>query len=101
MERRELEERLCDVVYTSDVINQTKEECAEMIVALSHLLRNIGQTNPVRMSREQAVQNILEETADVMNCIELLKRKLPCWDEYKVEEIRNAKLIRWLNECSM
>lgn len=45
--------------------NQCVEECAELIQALNKFKRSFGAGKPPRISREEALDNIIEEIADV------------------------------------
>ena len=75
------------------VLEQLAEECAELSqVALkkARILRNENPTN----ARLSAVDlNLIEESGDVINCLEVLTYI----NNPLVDEMRTKKLTRWVN----
>lgn len=55
------------------LIFQTIEECGELIKALSKLNRTHGIGQITETTEDAAMQNVIEEIADVEICIEQLK----------------------------
>lgn len=84
-----------DRVPIEEVLAQLAEEAAELGKAALKLRRAIDGTNPTPVTIEQASDNLAEEIADVLLCLEVIE-----FDIDDVEELRqamNAKLKRWVN----
>lgn len=73
-----------------EILCQCAEECAELAQACLKMRRVLRGTTPV--SAETAAQNIVEETGDVLNCIDVMvDRKMVIIDNAQ----RREKLKRW------
>lgn len=75
-------------------MRQTQEECAELIVALSHFMRAKagGSIEGMRAAQE----NICEEAADVCLCIKELGAYFFGLEEYELNIAMNGKADRQL-----
>lgn len=73
-----------------ELLAQTAEECAELAKAALKLRRVIDGRNPTPVTMEEALDNLEEETADVLGCMMLLE---PDWA--KLESRIRFKMKRW------
>lgn len=81
-----------DYLTEPEILAQLAEEAAELAQAALKLRRVLDGTNPTPVTEEEARAHLLEEYADVKNCIEPLN-----WpDRQLVGQYRAAKLERWL-----
>ena len=73
---------------------QVAEECAELIQAASKLARIEAGDNPAAISKDEAINNLVEEIADVNNAIAALRldEVLPSGI---VEVLQREKIDRW------
>ena len=55
-----------------DRIDQLMEECSELLVACSKRKRALQGTNPTPVTAEEALQEIKEESQDVLNVMHVL-----------------------------
>lgn len=85
---------IIDCLPTEELLAQLAEEASELAQAALKLRRVENGTNPTRISKEDAIKNILEEIADVKLSIHLLG-----FDSKKAEEvcrdIMEEKTDRW------
>lgn len=73
---------------------QVAEECAELIQAASKLIRLKAGDNPTVIEKDEAIDNLVEEIADVNNAIAALRLDdvLPSGT---LEEKEREKIDRW------
>lgn len=75
--------------------DQCIEECSELIQALNKYSRACGKGKPTKMTKEEALANVIEEIADVEVMLEqmvhLLGIKRYDISLVKVEKIRNTR----------
>ena len=83
-----------------EVLSQMKEEAAELIVAANKARRASDDLNPTPVSREEAEEMILEELADLSNCIVALGLDTPM-NLLKVKGIMNWKACRWAESVGL
>lgn len=76
---------------TTTQLHQLMEEAAELIVSVSHYIRD----------REYALDNLIEETADVTIMLEQLTEIFGNDFTNKVEEIKIEKLTRLKNKLEV
>lgn len=85
---------IVDCLPTEELLAQLAEEASELAQAALKLRRVEDGTNPARISKEDAIKNLLEEIADVKLSIHLLG-----FDSEKAEEvcrdIMAEKTDRW------
>ncbi|MBQ3257829.1 MAG: hypothetical protein IJA67_10525 [Oscillospiraceae bacterium] len=77
----------------ADKVGQLAEEASELCHAALKLERVLRGTNPTPVTKPEAIQKVLEETADVLNCLEVL-RIYP--DTESIAVIRSEKMDRWV-----
>jgi NTP pyrophosphatase (non-canonical NTP hydrolase) len=83
-----------DILGLQTMLFQTQEECSELIKAISKYNRINGIGQKTDMSRADAFQNLLEEMADVLICVDGLVYLLGC--EREVEEYEKIALNKTL-----
>lgn len=83
-------------------LEQVAEECGELAQACLKLIRAEGNGNPCRISKEEAMDKLIEEIADLDLAIDkivndLAKNERP--DIYKtINSTYQAKKERWIEE---
>lgn len=58
------------------LLDQVAEEAAELVQACIKYKRALGMSTPTKCSAEKALENILEEFADTVGCMEALKQRM-------------------------
>lgn len=71
-------------------LRQAQEECAELILAISHFIRHIDRPNK-EWNHDGSVDNLIEETADVLNMAEQVRYIV---GPEAVDRVREEKLER-------
>lgn len=79
--------------------NQLVEECAELIQAVNKYRRAQGAGQRTTVTVEMALENLVEEMADVEICLEQIKHLLSCHDS--VEKIKERKINRQLERINI
>lgn len=77
-----------------DLFAMLAEECAELAQAALKARRAEGEGTPTPMSREQAYDQLVEELADVNNCLRALGLTRDI-TRYRVKSVADAKMDRW------
>ena len=75
------------------MLDQTIEECAELIMACEKLKRNIVPGNPTPVTKDEAIASVTEEIADVTTCMIKLMDKLGI-SMRTINEIVLQKILR-------
>jgi len=82
-------------------LEQLTEECGELIQASMKLIRALGNGNPTKVSKDEAIAKVLEEWSDVeIAGIYILKmlEGMAGYDIYeKIDEIGKFKEQRWID----
>lgn len=82
-------------------LEQLTEECGELIQASMKLIRALGNGNPTRVSKDEAIAKVLEEWSDVEIAGIYILRMLEGMADYdiyeKIEEIGKFKEQRWID----
>lgn len=68
------------------------EEASELSKAALKLARIYRNENPTPVTKEEAIDNLNEEIADVLVCVRSLREVSP----EKIKEISDNKLARWI-----
>lgn len=77
-----------------ELLTQLAEECAELSKAALKLRRVYNGNNPTPVRRPEAYDNVIEEIADVMLCIDVLG--MNDFDHFKkITKIMETKTLRW------
>lgn len=77
-------------------LEQLAEEASELSKAALKLARVIRGENPTPVSYAQAVDSLMEETADVRNCLNVLQDgAFPI--SLNTEQTEQAKMNRWID----
>lgn len=80
------------LITGDELLRQTAEEAAELAQAALKVIRAAKGTTP--LDREDAVDMLVEEIADVQNCIAVLSERLPGLQD-KANKISAEKMKRW------
>ena len=80
------------LITEHEVACQLCEEAAELFQAANKLRRLLDGKNPTPKRREEIMEDLLEEAADVSGCLLLLGIGLE-----EIKAIRSRKLRRWYN----
>ncbi len=86
-------------VPENEIFCQLAEECSELAQAALKLRRTTIKTNPTPQTYDMAFANLVEETADVLACLELIFGNE---EEVKndIEHLKLWKLKRWADRVS-
>lgn len=85
-------------------LEQVAEECGELTQACMKTIRAFGNGNPCDISKDQAIDNLVEEMADLSIAIGYLIRKVASYgyfegDENQIFDLINKigveKAVRW------
>lgn len=71
-------------------IDQLQEECGELIAACNKYKRTLGFGYLTSCSKKKAFENLIEEMADVENCLIAIKDLLGI-DQEQIDKIIEAK----------
>jgi hypothetical protein len=95
MTHRETINEIRKTVSKDDLLCQLAEECSELSQAALKLRRAITKTNPTPVTYNQALEDLMEEAADVLLCL----RVLPEVEEngYIIDIGIAEKAERWMN----
>lgn len=95
MTHRETINEIRKTVSKDDLLCQLAEECSELAQAALKLRRAITKTNPTPVTYNQALEDLMEEAADVLLCL----RVLPELEEYGyiIDIGITEKAERWLS----
>lgn len=81
-------------------LEQLTEECGELIQASMKLIRALGNGNPTKVSKDEAIAKVLEEWSDVEVAGIYILRMLEGMVDYdiyeRIDEIGKFKEQRWI-----
>ena len=80
-----------DILPETEILAQLAEEAAELAQAALKLRRVLDGTNPTPVTETEARRNLVEECADVLNC---LNYALDLPDKCLCEAVRKQKMRR-------
>lgn len=86
---------IIDKIGIPALLEQTAEECTELAQACLKLARKIRGNNPTPKDVPELIENLEEEVADVVICIESLADD-GIIDIDNVNDISEAKEKRWM-----
>lgn len=81
-----------DNLAETDMYLQLAEEASELSQAASKYIRVLRGNNPTPVTRHEAVENVLEEFADVLVCFEAL---FSTYQNDHVATVKASKASRW------
>lgn len=86
---------ITEKVGREELLCQLAEEASELAVAANKLRRSLTDKNPTPIATEDAYQNLLQEVADVSNCLVALgldngMNRMFIWRTAK------DKMVRWV-----
>lgn len=85
-------EMISEIITGEELLRQTAEEAAELAQAALKVIRVARGTTP--LDGETAVDMLIEEIADVQNCIAVLAERLTALRD-KADKISVEKMKRW------
>lgn len=83
---------ISEIISGDELLRQTAEEAVELAQAALKVIRAAKGTTP--LDGEDAVDMLVEEIADVQNCIAVLSERLPGLQD-KANKISAEKMKRW------
>ena len=83
-------------IGTPAALEQLAEECCELGQAALKLARFLRGQNPTRKTRRECQDDLREEVADVLLCIELIQRAGIVGSLGHIDEIVTEKHTRWI-----
>lgn len=84
--------KISHLITGDELLRQTAEEAVELAQAALKVIRAAKGTTP--LDGEDAVDMLVEEIADVQNCIAVLSERLPGLQD-KANKISAEKMKRW------
>lgn len=79
-----------------DILCQIAEEASELAKAALKFKRAIEGTNPTPVTKKEAIENLVEEIADIELCLNIFSTKISDDFPYDLEEeIYTTKADRW------
>ena len=88
--------KIRELLPKEEILAQCAEECSELAKACHKLRRVYDRTNPTPITEEQAASNLVEEFADVINCLDCLNFFESEFVMNTIEETINRKRERWI-----
>ena len=85
---------IADIIGLPALLEQTAEECAELGKACLKLSRKLRGENTTPLTKDEILDNLNEEIADISLCIEEL-RVAAVIDPQTIESIYAVKERRW------
>lgn len=85
---------IIDSIGLPAVLEQLAEECSELAQASLKYARLLRGDNPTPKTKEQCIDDLTEEIADVLLCINILYYS-EIINEDHIVDIMNSKLARW------
>ena len=86
---------VCGLLSREELLAQLAEEAAELAHAALKLRRVYDGENPTPVTKEKAVEDLLEEIADVELCFLALERTDP-WPVDDIVKTMEEKMERWI-----
>lgn len=90
-------ERLRELLPLEEQLAQLAEEATELSYAASKCRRAISRVNPTPVTKEEALENLVEEIADVFQCIDVVGVLQYSAQYNRVKEIQSEKYDRWIS----
>lgn len=81
-------------ISSASIYEQLAEECCELAQVAIKLSRHERKENPTSKSLNELIDNLIEETADVLLSLDVLGVTTVC--KYEINSSKRAKLSRWV-----
>ena len=91
---------LIEQIGMTEMLNQTAEEASELSQACLKLSRKIRGINYTPKTKQELIDNLYEEIADVEICIEELKSEISKEEIEKWKEIKRSKVKARINKIT-
>ena len=92
---------IVDHIGVPALLEQTAEECCELAQACLKMARKLRDENPTPKSIEDIRDCVIEESADVQLCLELLETETRVLDFLKVGKAKQEKAERWCKRLGL
>lgn len=86
---------IVDKIGVPALLEQTAEECCELAQACLKMARKLRDENPTPKSIEDIRDNLVEEMADVLICIDMIGSETKLYNEFKLGLCMVEKRDRW------
>lgn len=90
-----MNKKISDILTQTEILAQLAEEASELAQAALKLRRALDGTNPTPKSVEECENALIEEYADVVNCIIALDLDDAVFD--RMQKMQHEKEARWLS----
>ena len=87
--------KICEHLDAPELLAQLAEEAGELTQAALKLRRTMSSANPTPCPPSKALSDLLEEIADVLNCLDAVEYSLEL-DQDAVLQIMDSKRARWI-----
>jgi NTP pyrophosphatase (non-canonical NTP hydrolase) len=87
--------KICEHLDAPELLAQLAEEAGELTRAALKLRRAMTHTNPTPCPASKALSDLLEEIADVLNCLDAVEYSLEL-DRDLALQIMERKRTRWI-----
>lgn len=89
--------KVSDVLSHAAILEQCAEECAELAQACLKLARKLRYENPTPKSKEELIEGLVEELADVEVCVDVMTEAgIFDDDSYNaIFDLIHSKHVRW------
>ena len=91
---------LIEQIGTIEMLNQTAEEASELAQACLKLSRKMRGINYTPKTKQELLNNLYEEIADMEICIEELRSEISKDNIEKWKEIKRSKVKARINEMT-
>ena len=90
-----MQRKISDILPKTEILAQLAEEASELAQAALKPRRALDGTNPTPKSVEECENALIEEYADVVNCIIALDLDDAVFD--RMQKMQHEKEARWLS----
>ena len=91
--------RINDEITIPALLEHAAEECTELAQACLKLARLLRDENPVGATEDELTEKLLEEIADVLNMLNVMRDK-GLWDNKRIAGYMAEKMDRWHKRLS-
>lgn len=105
VEKTELKIKIAEHLGMNEILCQLAEEASELAQAALKLRRAYDDKNPTPKTVEECTKLLVEESADVVLCLELVWELLPDLSRFVLimaqDDIKSKKLTRWAERMGL